>query len=168
MTLVIFKTYLTGTTSTKSHMFSGARDLKGFCGMEEGWVTGLAHGFMVQVHIILGRVSDMMLWIHLAQVQHKVCHPPSTNQVQARWIICQKLDLDIAASRAGWSWGLKGPRGTHVNPWLIHVNVWQKPLQYCKVISLQLIKTNGEKEKGPRGLGGDRSITHSIRAFFFF
>ena len=30
--------------------------------------------------------------------------------------------------------------GTHLNPWLIHVNVWQKPLQYCKVISLQLIK----------------------------
>ena len=28
---------------------------------------------------------------------------------------------------------------------LIHVNVWQKPLQYCKVISLQLIKIN-EKE----------------------
>ena len=30
--------------------------------------------------------------------------------------------------------------GTHVHPWLIHVNVWQKPLQYCKVISLQLHK----------------------------
>ena len=28
--------------------------------------------------------------------------------------------------------------GTHVHPWLIHVNVRQKPLQYCKVISLQL------------------------------
>ena len=26
-----------------------------------------------------------------------------------------------------------------------HVNVWQKPLQYCKVISLQLIKINGKK-----------------------
>ena len=25
-----------------------------------------------------------------------------------------------------------------LNPWLIHVNVWQKPLQYFKVISLQL------------------------------
>ena len=37
--------------------------------------------------------------------------------------------------------------GTHVNPWLIHVNVWQKPLQYCKVISLQLIKINGRKKK---------------------
>ena len=37
--------------------------------------------------------------------------------------------------------------GTHVNPWLIHVNVWQNPLQYCKVISLQLIKIIGEKKK---------------------
>ena len=41
--------------------------------------------------------------------------------------------------RSGW--------GTHVNPWLIHVNVWQKPLQYCEVISLQLIKINGEKKE---------------------
>ena len=30
-------------------------------------------------------------------------------------------------------------------PWLIHVNVWQKPLQYYKVISLQLIKINEKK-----------------------
>ena len=35
----------------------------------------------------------------------------------------------------------------HVNPWLIHVNVWQKPLQYCKVISLQLIKINEKKKE---------------------
>ena len=28
--------------------------------------------------------------------------------------------------------------GTHVHPWLIHVNLWQEPLQYCKIISLQL------------------------------
>ena len=25
------------------------------------------------------------------------------------------------------------------------ISVWQKPLQYCKVISLQLIKINGKK-----------------------
>ena len=37
--------------------------------------------------------------------------------------------------------------GTYVNPWLVHVNVWQKPLQYCKVISLQLMKKNGKKKK---------------------
>ena len=36
--------------------------------------------------------------------------------------------------------------GIYVTPWLIHVNVWQKPLQYCKVISLQLIKINGKKK----------------------
>ena len=30
--------------------------------------------------------------------------------------------------------------GIHVKPWLILVNVWQKRLQYCKVISLQLKK----------------------------
>ena len=37
--------------------------------------------------------------------------------------------------------------GAHVNSWLIHVNVWRKPLQYCKVISLQLIKINEKKKE---------------------
>ena len=35
-----------------------------------------------------------------------------------------------------WVGGSGG--GTHVCPWLIHVNVYQKPPQYCKVISLPL------------------------------
>ena len=49
----------------------------------------------------------------------------------------------------GWGGRREGGLGwgTHVNPWLIHVNVWQKPLQYYKVISLQLIKINGKKRK---------------------
>ena len=48
----------------------------------------------------------------------------------------------------GWGGRWEGGSGwgTHVNPWLIHVSVWQKPLQYCKVISLQLIKINGKKK----------------------
>ena len=50
----------------------------------------------------------------------------------------------------GMGWGGKRERGSgwgvHVYPWLIHVNVWQKPLQYCKVISLQLIKINEKKK----------------------
>ena len=39
-------------------------------------------------------------------------------------------------------WGREGGRrgvqdgGTHVHPWLIHVNVWQKLPQHYKVISL--------------------------------
>jgi len=28
--------------------------------------------------------------------------------------------------------------GTHVCPWLIHIDIWKKPPQYCKIISLQL------------------------------
>ena len=39
----------------------------------------------------------------------------------------------------GLGWGI------HVTPWLIHVNVWQNPLQCCEVISLQLIKINEKK-----------------------
>ena len=40
----------------------------------------------------------------------------------------------------GWGerWEGGSGWGTHVHPWLIHVDVWQKPLQYYKVISLQL------------------------------
>ena len=51
----------------------------------------------------------------------------------------------------GMGWGGRQEGGsrwkTHVNPWLIHVNVWQKPLKYCKVISLQLIKIHKKKIK---------------------
>ena len=47
----------------------------------------------------------------------------------------------------GWRGRWEGGSGwgTHVNPWLIHFNVWQNPLQYCKVISLQLIKKKTTK-----------------------
>ena len=38
----------------------------------------------------------------------------------------------------GGSWEGGSGWGTHIHPWLIHVNLWQKPIQYCKVISLQL------------------------------
>ena len=54
---------------------------------------------------------------------------------------------DGALGRPGGMWEAGSGWGTHVNTWLIHVNVWQKPLQYCKEISLQLIKINGQKKK---------------------
>ena len=52
----------------------------------------------------------------------------------------------------GWRgrWERGSVWGTHINPWPIHVNVWQKPLQYCKVISIQLIKINEKKKKKER------------------
>ena len=36
--------------------------------------------------------------------------------------------------------------GGHIHLWLIHVHVWQKPPQYCEVISLQLNKLIKKKE----------------------
>ena len=58
------------------------------------------------------------------------------SSLQVRVIPKERLICELVAANSqhlsGW--------GIHVTPWLIHVNVWQKPLQYCKVISLQLIK----------------------------
>ena len=60
--------------------------------------------------------------------------------------ICRKIGLAILISdKVGFkAKSIKkdknGMRGTHLYLWLIHVNVWQKPAQYCKVISLQLKK----------------------------
>ena len=55
-------------------------------------------------------------------------------------------DRVLRAGALGWPWGMGwGGRweegsgwGTHVHPCLIHADIWQKPLQYCKLISFQL------------------------------
>ena len=63
----------------------------------------------------------------------------------------------------GMGWGGRWERGsgwgTHVNPWLIHVNVWQKPLQYYKVISLQLIKIKKKKKQALVYIKGKLSVS---------
>ena len=63
----------------------------------------------------------------------------------------QVLRAGALGRSRGMGWGGRREGGSgwgaHVNPWLIHLNLWQKPLQYCKVISLQLIKTNGKTKK---------------------
>ena len=53
--------------------------------------------------------------------------------------------------------------GTHVHPWLIHVNVWQKPSQYCKVISLQL-----KLKKNKKSLQYHSSKTSILQCSDFF
>ena len=58
--------------------------------------------------------------------------------------------------------------GIHVNPWLIHVIVWQKPLQYCKVISLQLIKINEKKKNKSQLKIFVRFLTRFCIGFLFF
>ena len=70
----------------------------------------------------------------------------------------------------GWRGRREGGSGweTHVNPLLIHVNVWQKPLQYCKVFSLQLIKINGKKKKTIKKKENDFNIIITLGAIQCF
>ena len=47
----------------------------------------------------------------------------------------------------GWEVGGRFKReGTYIYLWPIHINVWQKPTQYCKAIIL-LLKINILKKK---------------------
>ena len=71
--------------------------------------------------------------------EKQVANPGWMHETNARGWCTGMTQRDGMGKEGGLGWG------THVNPWLIHVNVWQKPLQYCKVISLQLIKINEKK-----------------------
>ena len=61
----------------------------------------------------------------------------------------------------GWGerWDRGSGWGTHVHPWLIHENVWQKP-QYCKVISLQLKKEKQWDDNNKKLLEGQTVRIH--------
>ena len=74
-------------------------------------------------------------------------------------VLCDNLE--------GWD-GLGGGgrferEGTHVYLGLIHADVWQKPIQYCKAITLQL-KINRSKNKHFWSLFTNNAVT-SIKRF---
>ena len=53
----------------------------------------------------------------------------------------------VTTSKGGIGWEMEGSlkrEGTCVHVWLIHAAVWQKPMQHCKTIILQL-KINKKK-----------------------
>ena len=51
--------------------------------------------------------------------------------------------------------------GTYVYLWLFHVNVWQKPTQYCKAIILQL-KINLKRQKIKNKIRGNRKVLNHM------
>ena len=58
-----------------------------------------------------------------------------------RWPVqvrCMKQGTQSRCTGTTQRDGMRREVGTRVHPWLIYVNVWQKPPQYCKVTSLQL------------------------------
>ena len=74
----------------------------------------------------------------------QITSPGWMQETSAQGWCTGKTQRDGKGREGGSGWG------THVNPQLIHVSVWQKPLQYCKVISLQLIKINGKRKEKKR------------------
>ena len=66
----------------------------------------------------------------------------------------------------GWGWEEDGSGGQdgrkHVHPWLIHVDAWWKPPQYCKLIIFQL-KKKKEISKG-KATSNIRGKTHMINS----
>ena len=103
-------------------------------------------------------------WSERTALKHIYCQAWNRSPVQVG-----SMRQVLGAGALGWPRGM-GWRGrweggsgwgTHVNPWLIHVNVWQKPLQYCRVISLQLIK----KKKRYSYQGGQHSLLLTLGIF---
>ena len=81
------------------------------------------------------------------------CHPGLCNSTsQLPFFLLEKQVRGRRAGGSGW--------GIHVYPWLIHVYVWQKPLQYCKVISLQLIKKKKRKKR--------KSLSYILQTWLWF
>ena len=89
-------------------------------------------------------------WSERTESKHVYYQVWNRSPVQAG-CMRQVLGAGTLGRPRGMGWGGRWEGGSgwgiHVQPWLIHVNVWQKPLQYCKVISLQLIKIIGGKKK---------------------
>ena len=79
----------------------------------------------------------------ILSIMKQITSPGWMHETSARAWCTGKTQRDWVEREVGGGSG----RGIHVNPWLIHVNVWQNPLQYCKVISLQLIKINNKKKE---------------------
>ena len=63
------------------------------------------------------------------------------NGIEVRIISCMKRVASPGSMHdtgcLGMVWGGRREEGsgwgTHVYPWRIHFNIWQKPIQYCKV-----------------------------------
>ena len=98
------------------------------------------------IHGVTKSRTRLSNWTEL-NVMENVCSVQTSLSKCATfdWVLFEVLSVHINIIKlSGWEGG--SGWGTHVYPWLNHVNVWQKPSQYCKVISLQLKKKIGKEE----------------------
>ena len=87
----------------------------------------------------VGEGKGWMIWENITEA----CILPYVKQMTSPSLMHETaLKTGALGQPERWD-GEKGGRrfqdkGTHVHPWLIHVNTWQNPPQYFKVVSLQL------------------------------
>ena len=83
-----------------------------------------------------GEGKGGMIW----EKSSETCILPYVKYIQSGFNAWNRA---LKAGALRWLWGMAwGGRweggsgwGAHVHPWLMHVNVWQNPLQHCKVSS---------------------------------
>ena len=68
----------------------------------------------------------------------RLCEKAIYREKQCPYVIIKKYPV-LCDNPEGWEVGGRFQReGTYIYLWLIHVDGWQKPTQYCKAIILQL------------------------------
>ena len=109
------------------------------------------------------RVGCFERTVCILSIVKQITSPGWMHETSARaWCIGKTQRNRVEREVGGGSgWGL------HVTPWLIHVNVWQNPLQCCEVISLQLIKINEKKRKKINSKNTIYKIKHYNHFNFF-
>ena len=139
-----------------SSLKPGGSYLQPCCWDSCSWLTTCFGNLPQHTWVTRSRVRGRV-WIQLSyhpKLFSRSCAPATKSPAQAG-CMRQVLGPGALGRPRGMQWGGRWEGesgwGIHVNPWLIYVNVWQKPLQYCKVISFQLIKKKRKRKKKKLG-----------------
>ena len=87
------------------------------------------------MHLSLSRLHKKVTWKHTLPYVKQIANrnlPYDTGNSNGSLVTAQRGGMGREVG------GMFKWEETHVNLWMIHVDVWQKPMQYCKAFILQL------------------------------